>query len=72
MTEDARNSLIAFGSVTTFFSGLYLFLWMMKGVELPAWMLYAVVGLNILIGVINIARGIRKRVRRKWAATANS
>jgi hypothetical protein len=72
MSEDARNSLIALISVTAFVAASALFLWLMKGVQLPSWTPYAVLGLNLLNLLIIIFRWKKRSPQRRKRQMARS
>lgn len=61
MTDDARNSLIALISVTGLIAASCLFLWLVRDVEIPGWVNYAVLGLLLLNLLIAAFRWLRKR-----------
>jgi hypothetical protein len=68
MSEDARNSLIAFASVLAIFGSFYLVTWLTPdNLEVPAWLGLAAVALCLFI---NLVRAImaRRRRRRQGAA----
>jgi hypothetical protein len=72
MSEDARNSLIAAGSVTASIGVIYLLMWLMPDVELPGWTPYAVLALNLFLLFLNVVRWQGERRRRKKREAAGS